>query len=278
MKTKWKFSFETVDFIFEKETIFRGNFDKKAVSQSMAESEEKFEFELNIVPDIEKRFPAATQTGNMFIIIPYNYEEGKDFIKFLAHLICQRISFDFGQMKIHTGFIMCERLPETPEEKELIGDAPFAVQMCLQEVVPSAKFDSSLFINQSAKTMDCRLIEQHNAARHNVNPVDKFLGLFKIIESLFGPQNKKTTLEDALLTSTKLYNTFKEISSFDDPATYEEEYKTFVKRIVNGRHKCAHMKLKKDFGYWSSDPRVKDEIEPYIQTLEIITYYAIQNV
>jgi len=52
MKTKWQFFFETADFHFEKETIFKGSFDKKAVSHSFAESDEKFEFELNIVPDI----------------------------------------------------------------------------------------------------------------------------------------------------------------------------------------------------------------------------------
>lgn len=278
MKTKWKFFFETVDFIFEKETIFKGNFDKNSVSQGLAENEEKFEFELSIVPDVEKKFPSATQTGTMFITIPYNYEEGKDFIKFLAHLISQRISFDFGQMKIHTGMIMCERLPETPEEKELIGDAPFAVEMHLQEVVPSEKFDSHLFINQSAKSMDCRLIEQHNIARHNINLVEKYLGFFKIIESLFGPQNKKISLEDALLSSADLYNIFKEVFVYDSPTIYEGEYKKFIKRLVSGRHRCAHMKLKKDFGYWYSDPRIKDEIQPYLQPLEMITYFAIQNV
>jgi len=38
------------------------------------------------------------------------------------------------------------------------------------------------------------------------------------------------------------------------------------------------MKLKKDFGYWATDPRVKDEIEPYLQVLEALTYYAIRGV
>jgi hypothetical protein len=278
MKTKWQFFFETADFHFEKETVFKGNFDKKAVSQSFAEIDEKFEFELNIVPDIEKKIPSATQTGTMFITIPFNYEEGKDFIKFLAHLISQRIAFNFGQIKIHSGLLMCERIPETPEEKELIGDKPFAAEMHLQEVLPSTKFDSTLFINQSAKSMDYRLIEQHNIARHNINPVEKYLGFCKVIESMFGPQDRKTTLEDALLSNPNLYNIFKKVFIYDNPTIYAEEYKKFIKKIVNGRHKCAHMKLSNDFGYWSSDPRVKDEIEPYLQALEMITYYAIQNV
>jgi hypothetical protein len=278
MKTKWQFFFETKDFVFEKEHRFRGSMPKGAVSGRSTEGEEKIEFEMSIVPGKERKRPSAEQTGIMYITIPYNYEGGKEVIKGLAYLLSQRISFDFGELKLNTGMIMCERFPETPEEKELVGDAPFAAEVHLEEVVPPPTFDAKRLIDQSAVTMDTRLVAQHNSARKNPNPIEKFLGFFKIIETLFVPHNKNVSLQDALLSNEDLYNLFTKVIRYDNPQLYEKEYKRFIFRIVSGRHRCAHMRLKKDFGYWASDPRVKDEIEPQLQTLEVLTYHAIRGV
>lgn len=278
MKTKWQFFFETKDFFFEKEHKFRGSMPKAAISNSSTENEEKVEFEMSIVPDKERKRPTAEQTGTMYITIPYNYEEGKDVVKGLAYLLSQKISFDFGKMKLHTGMIACERLPETPEEKELVGDAPFAVEMRMVEVVTPPKFDAQQLIDQSAITMDTRLVSQYNSAKETQNPIEKFLGFFKIIETLFIPHNKRVKLQDALLLNRDFYDLFTKVLHYDSSEQYEEEYKKFVTQIVNGRHRCAHMKLKKDFGYWATDPRVKDEIEQHLQVLEVLTYYAIRGV
>jgi len=48
--------------------------------------------------------------------------------------------------------------------------------------------------------------------------------------------------------------------------------------LSTGDTNALIMKLKKDFGYWAGDPRVKNEIEPYLQALEALTYYAIRGV
>lgn len=278
MKTKWKFLFETKDFLFEKEHKFRGSILEAAISNCSTDNQEKMEFEMNIVPDKEPKYPTAEQTGTMYITIPYNYEEAKDMAKALAHLLSEKISFDFGEMRLHTGMIMCERLPETPEEKEIVGDAPFAVEMHMEEVVTPPKFDAEQLTAQSAITMDTRLISQHNAAKRTPNPIEKFLGFFKIIETLFVPHNKKVSLQDALLSNKDFFNLFAKVLRHDSPEQCKKEYETFVTQIVNGRHKCAHMKLKKDFGYWATDPRVRNEIEPHLQVIEVLTYYAIRGV
>ncbi len=278
MKTKWQFFFETNDFVFEKEHKFRGSVPNGAVSRTPEESEEKIEFEMSIIPDKEQKHPAAEQTGIMNIMIPYNYEQGREIVKGIAYLLAQRISFDFGEMKLNTGMIMCERLPETPEEKELVGDAPFAVEMHLEEVVPPPSFDAKKLSDQSAITMDTRLVAQHNSARKNPNPIEKFLGFFKIIETLFVPHDKKEPLQDALMANRNFYDVFTKVLRYDSPELYQEEYKKFITRIVSGRHRCAHMRLKKNFGYWARDQRLKDEIEPYLDVLEALTYYAIRGI
>ena len=278
MKTKWQFFFEIKGFFFEKEHKFRGSIPKPAVSSIAADSEEKMEFEMSIVPDKEQKHPTAEQTGTMYVTIPYNYEEGKDMAKALAYLLSEKISFDFGEMKLHTGMIACERLPETPEEKELVGDAPFAVEMHMEEVGMPPKFDAEQLITQSGITMDTRLISQHNAAKRTSNPIEKFLGFFKIVETLFVPHGKRISAKDALLGNTKFYKLFTKVLRYDSPEQYIEEFRKFVTQIVDGRHRCAHMRLEKDFGYWASDPRIKTEIEPYLQVLEVLTYYAIRGV
>jgi hypothetical protein len=243
MKTKWQFFFDTKDFFFEEEHKFRGSIPRAAFTNGSAEREERMEFEMSIVPDAERKRPTAEQTGTMNITVPCNYEEGKDVVKALAYLLSERISFDFGELKLLTGMILCERLPETSEERELVGYAPFAVEMSMVEVVTPPKFDAE-----------------------------------QLIATLFIPYDKREPLQDALLSNKDFYKLFTNVLRHDSPEQQEKEYKKFVTQIVNGRHRCAHMKLKKDFGYWATDPRVKDEIEPHLHVLEVLTYYAIRGV
>ena len=80
MKTKWEFSFETKNFIFEKEHKFLGSISKAAILGGSKESEEGVEFEMSIDPDKEQKHPTAKQTGNMYITVPLDHEEGKDAI------------------------------------------------------------------------------------------------------------------------------------------------------------------------------------------------------
>lgn len=276
MKTKWQFFLET-DFLFDREYKFRGSIPKDAVTSTGKKTNEQIEFNMSIVPDKEQKHPTAEQTGIMYITIPFTYEEGREVVKGMAYLLSERISFDFGKMKIHTGLILCERIPETPEEAEQIGDAPFAAEMTLEEVVSPPTFDAKKLSDQSLINMDTRLVAQHNAAREHKNPIEKFLGFFKIIETLYGPHSDKIKFKDALVHNADLFNLFRKAFQFETAEDYKREYAMFIEKIVKGRHRCAHMRLKKDFGYWSSDPRVKTEIEPYIGALEALTYYAIRG-
>lgn len=278
MKTKWQFFFETSDFIFEKEHKFRGSISKGAVSKAGVNDDEKIEFEMIIAPDKEQKLLNAEQTGIMYLTIPYNYEEGKEIVKGIAYLLLQRISFDFGEMKLHMGMIMCERLPETPEEVELVGDKPFAAEMTVEEVVPPPTFDAKKLSDQSSINMDTRLVVQHNAARKSKNPIEKFLGFFKILETIYGPHSNKVSLKDAFLESKPFNDLFNKVFRYESAERYEQEFVSFTDNIVKVRHRCAHMRLKKDFGYWANDPKVKEEIEPCLGALEALTYYAIRGI
>lgn len=276
MKTKWQYFFETIDFLFEKEHKFIGKIAKKAVSDVSEESEENIEFEMEIVPEYQRINNNTKQTGILYVTIPYNYEEGKELINGIIFAITQKISFDFGEIKLKTGMIVCERLPETPEEKELVGDAPYAVTVNLVEVTATPKFDSKRFAERSNLRLNMGLVAQHNESRKSQNQIEAFLGFFKILESQFQPQHKRQSLQESLETNGKLFKIYSRTFEFDSEEHAEKSFKKFIKSIVHARHRCAHLKIDKNFGYLPADPKIKEEIEPFLLQLEILTYETIQ--
>ena len=278
MKTKWKFAFETTDFIFAEQHNFKGTVPRGSVSSSPHDADHPIEFDLSILPDNQRRNGAVEQTGILYITIPYNYEEGKEIIKGLAYQIVQRISFDFGNMNLHSGMIICERLPETAEERKLVGENIFAAEMSLVEVAERVVFDPKIIMAQSRISMDSRLVAQYNGAKECVNSVDRFLGFFKIIETLFGPHKPKVSLRDAFLENNSFHDLFAKVFKFESQEQCDKEFRLFVVTIVDGRNKCAHMRLRKDFGYWASDPRIKNEVEPLARKLDLISYYAVRGI
>lgn len=276
MKSKWQFDFETKDFIFNKEHKFKGSAQMTAVSNELTGDVEVMEFELNIVPDKELKRPTALQTGIMYITVPGDYNETKNMARTLAYSFSQRISLEFGKVEVLNGIIVCERIPETPEEINMVGDKTFALEFALEEVGAMPTFDAQKFIEQSAKPLDTRLVSQYNVAMQALNPVEKFLGLFKIIETLF-VRKKRVGFKDAFLSNMDLFDLFVRVFHFDDAKQSKVKYEEFINRIVSGRHKCAHMKLRNGFGYWAHDPKIRDEISPTLYSLEILAFSAIHG-
>lgn len=249
---------------------------RKAVSNAPNDCEENIDFEMSIEPDKEPTNKNSKQTGSIYITIPYNFDTGKELINAFAFLLTQKISFDFGEMKVHTGMIMCEHLPETPEEKEQLGDRPYSAIVNLVEVVDPPKFDPKIFAERSNRAMDLKLVAQYNESRRSQNQIEKFLGFFKILESQFPPQNKKQTLQQSLETNDRLFKIYSKTFEFDSEQHAENAFKEFVKAIVHVRHRCAHLKTYKNYGYLPADPKTKQEIEPLLTRLEILTYETIR--
>ena len=276
MKTKWQYFFETNDFIFEKEHKFIGSIPRNAVTNIAEETEEKIDFEMDIVPDKKRVHQNSKQTGILFITIPYNYEEGREVINTFLYLLTQMISFDFGEIRVNGGMIMCERLPETPEEREQVGDAPYAVAINFVEAPTTRKFDPKKFTDRSNLALDIRLVAQHNESRKSQNEIEKFLGFFKILESQFPPQHKKQSLQQCLETNNKLYMVYAKAFKFASEEKAAISFKEFIKSIVHARHRCAHLKIDKNFGYLPADPKIKEEIVSFLLQLEILTYETIQ--
>ena len=270
MKTEWQFFFETNDFTFEKNLTFKGKIAKKE------EENTKIDYKCQIIPDANKFIPTATQTGKVFITLPLRHDEAKQPAYYLASYISQKITFEFGEFKLHGGMVACKNIPETPVEEMEVGDAPYSVEAIFEEAVDPINFKPSAFEKISNLPVDIDLVSQHNSATKASNPIDKFMGYFKILESQFPPASKKQKLRESFFESKILYDVFVNAFKFKNNEDPYQEFVSFIETIVRTRHRCSHLKKHSNFGYLPTDPKVKTEVEPFLQPLDILTYETIK--
>lgn len=272
MKTEWQYFFEAKDLFFKKEYkyICTINGDKHPSDAFSGE----FEFEIKITPD-EKQKDPAHQTGEVRITLPLSYDKAEPIVHELLYHFAQKVSFDSGgHFYINTGMMMGTYIPETPEEEEEIGENKHFAALHLIEAVSPTQFDSKSLEETSKKPLDMALVSQHNVAKASNNSVERFLGFFKIIESQF---HKEKSLRECLESNKDLLAIFKNTFEFETEEKASNAYIDFIKRIVHARHRCAHLKLSKNFGYAPIDHKIKEEVEPYLEALEILTSEIIKQ-
>lgn len=279
MKTEWWFRFETKGLFFEKEHKYMGA-TNDAVSIEGFDTPQKISFDFRIVPDTDKenKPPDVDQSGTLYITLPLPYDEKAKSIAFtLAHMIAEKISFDSGEVRILGGAFFGKRLAETPEEEKEIGDAAYFAEMHIIEVATPPAFDSKSFADKSNARLDMGLVSQHNASKRSQNPVDKFLGFFKILESQYTSTQKKQNLKECLANNEDLFKVFMGTFKFESIEQARNSYVEFIEAIVHARHRCAHLKANKDFGYVPVDPRIEEEVKPFLGPIEALTYEVIMN-
>lgn len=258
LKTEWQFRFEAVDFHFEKEHKYKGSSEQSVDFGNGPIG--RLEFEARIEPDNERNCPPGVeQVGTLYITLGYGVEEAKPIAYWIAQYMTHQISFRSGRFRINYGFVTCKRIAETEEEENDVGDKVYSVELQLEEVIPTPAFDSEKFQENALTPIDMRLLSQFNDAAADENPIKQFLGFFRILESLFSGTNKET-LKDAFKKSEKLRRNFEHLFS-------EGEFEDFVDEVVDIRHRCAHLKLEKSFGYAPIDPKIDEEVRPYLGAL-----------
>jgi hypothetical protein len=275
MKTIWFFYFNTEGVVFKLNYKFRGTIKKSDLFSAFVGESDEVQYEFTIEPDFGDQGGRLEQRGKLNITISDNYEGGKLYIKNLAAFLAQQISFNYGHFSLQGGMLACKRIPETPEEEAFIGDAPYAVEMCFEEVLPQPEFDPAHFAEQSKKPINIGLVTQFNSAKAAKNPVDQFLGYSKIIEAVF--MTRKSGLESALKSNPDFFALFCMVFYFESPATARLEFENFVAKMVNGRHNCAHLKPMNYFGYLPNDSRLGSDIIPLLPMLEQLAFHAVSR-
>lgn len=276
MKSQWEFFFESTGVRFERVHKFNAQIMKEhAVAFGLPAQE--FNAEIRIEPDESSYNPAAEQTGKVKIVLPGNKEQTRNLALWFSRRVGQQISFSQGEMKILYGLILGEHLPDTAEEATQLGDTPFFAEAHLVEALPTPAFDGAALGKVSAHP----LIEQFNAANKADNPIDRFLGLFRILEDLYGPTSKTVTLAAALKASNELFLIAKkhiEMTANNKPSELNQnDFNEIVSKLVKTRHQCAHLRSSKGFGITHGDPRARAEVEPLANLLRLLTSDAIQE-
>lgn len=267
MKTEWQFPFDVSGFRFDTERRFGGVARRNA---SSVKDLGDLQFEVRISPDSSEPSPGYDQSGFIFIVLPMVGEEANAAAHQLAHMLAEKLSFQGGHFKIHGGFVMSKRIPETSDEEAEVGDTPYSLIMHAVEVIDPPVFDVKAFAATSAHPTDLRLLAQYNEACREKSVIGRFLGLFRIVENRVLSESPKLRLKDAIRASTKLRAEFLE-------SVKGVEFDTFVNSIVETRHECAHLKLEENFGYFPSDPRLESEVRPLLSQLQILARSCVED-
>lgn len=268
MKSEWEFYFEARDFRFEREHKFRAELNTTVKLGDRAP--ELVEPYVRIVPDESEPPPGVEQIGSLYVLLPGSKTDTRDFALLVAKLVADRITFQQGDFRIRHGFFSCKRIPETPEEEAEFGDQLWSVELHLEEVIPVPAFDSTQLAKTPQDQHHVALIAQFNDAKRDERPISQFLGFFKILESAFHG-HKKTSLTEALLQDPVFRKIFNHVVS---GGIVEEA----VSKLVEVRHKCAHLKLSKGFGYAPIDPAVETEVKPLIPLVQALAHFTISGV
>ncbi|MBA3239915.1 MAG: hypothetical protein H0T60_01650 [Acidobacteria bacterium] len=281
MRARWDFHIECTGVRFERVHNYEAQITKEHAKE-FGLPEEPFNALITIEPDEKSYDPLIEQTGHLRITTPGNNEATKDLAFWLARRVAQQITFSQGEMKINYGLILGEHLPDTPEEAEQLGDRSFFGQANLIEVRPAPTFDGSFLHNVSSSP----LIPQFNAADSAANPIDRFLGMFKILEDLYGPPSKKVQkgkrvfLADSLKASSELLQLTQQHLHITENGTdrqlTKDDFFRLIDKLVKMRHECAHLRTSENFGITHGDPRVLTEVEPLTNLLRGLTLEIVR--
>lgn len=279
MKSKWVFRFKCKGFRFDSIQNFGGYVDREATVNSDL-SPENPDFLLTFEPDAETEMPGSEQTGKLIIVLSGDVEATKEMAYWIADHASEYISFFNGELKISYGYIAGELLPETPEEEEQLGEHRHFREVRLIQHPPPRVFDGSSFQRMTIDSATNSKLQQFNIALNANNPIDQFLGLFRIIEDFYDASSKAKKLADRLKASSELIGiACKHLKIIENdiprPLTQDDSFR-LIEELVSIRHQCAHLRTSVGFGIPHGDPKVGDKVSPLIGPLRILAFEAIR--
>lgn len=268
MKSEWEFQFEARGFRFEREYKYTANPDGPIrLGDRPAES---IECLVRIVPRDTEPPPYVDQVGSLFILLPYSYAETRNFALYVARMVADRITFQQGDFRIVSGLIACKRIAETPEEQEDFGDKLYNIEARLIEVIQPPAFDSASLMDTPATPHSLALMSQFNDTKRDGSAIRQFLGYFRILESIYHTTVERTTLKQVLIESSELREIHSSLANIGS-------YDALISELVEVRHKCAHLKLSKGFGYVPIDPTIEREVRPHLSLLAALVSCSIMR-
>ena len=277
MKTRWDFFFEAKGLKFERKHAYEVRASEEQLrTMKLPLGGDPVRF--TIEPDDEPYNPELTQTGKVTITLPLDVEEAKSYAYSLSSVLAQQVAFNHrGEFKVVYGLVTGERLPENDDEARAVGDTPYFGEARLVEVDDSVE----VFDGASMTTLKGNpLLQQFNVAVRDENPIDRYLGLFKILEGVYAPRGIPPSLAAQMKASNVLFEIAKRrVTAVSGPATDAEkkaEFDTLVARMVDARNQCAHLRTEADFGFTHGSQRAARALEPLVQIVTVLAQESIR--
>jgi hypothetical protein len=211
-----------------------------------------------IVPKISAAQVRGVSIGELHIELPGNVEQTKPLAIQISRTISEQITFSQGRFKVDYALMCCKRIPETDDESSIVGDSPYWVHASFQEALEPPVFNPMIISGSSMSPETLSLVAQFNETYQDKSPIRQYLGYFRIVESVYHSPYPNLSLESALTQSDILRQAY---SLFNRAETYNDA----IKRMIQVRHKCAHLKLPRGFGFTPLDPAVETEVRPLLQ-------------
>jgi len=279
MKSKWIFRFECKRFRFDGVQNFGGYIDRDATVSSELVPENP-DFLLNIEPDAETKVPRVEQTGKLSIVLSGDMEQTKEMACWIADHASEYISFFNGELRISYGYIAGEHLPETLEEEQQLGERRHFRIVTLVQDAPPHTFDGTSFQRITIDSASNPQLQQFNTALNSTNPIDQFLGLFRIIEYFYDASSTNKKLANRLKASSELLGIACKYLKVTEngvsrPLKRNDSFR-LIDELVSVRHQCAHLRGSVGFGIPHGDPKVREKVSPLIAPLRRLAFEAIR--
>ena len=263
MKSEWKFPFRAKGFRMDKTKTFRCSLH----SQDATSQYDGTEIIVRVIPSFtDKGLPSESQSGLMEIQLPFDDDNAKELAQHCAWVLSQHLTYQLGEIIVFPSAYLKKMVPETEEEERFVADKPYSAGMHLVEHMSAPIFSGESFQSTATSPRQLQLIAQFNETSNSNSPIVLFLGYFRIVESVVLTGNPKGNLKAAMKCN-------KELKAWPGRGS---NFEKFVDKIVEARHRCAHLKLDNEFGYTPTDSRIHTELNPLIPALEDMARYCIK--
>lgn len=281
MKTKFTFTVELghTELNERAEVTFATN-GEIAVSEGKAIVPLHVEgFDVSIALEPETREPRAGEWGKLHITVNGTPEKLWPFAERVAAQTVEMLAFYYDGMRLLGGMVFAERIPENEEERAAIGDKAHAARANFIEADPPRRFNRE-HLRSLPFSLDLgRILRQFAAARASDNPIDAYLNMFKVVETLY--HRGKLKARDALDRSDEfkrlLRQSFQTVVDGKPQEPTDHDVAGMIGRLVEVRDNCAHLREHNAFGYAPGDPEVQRRVEPLYEILSDTARAAIQE-
>lgn len=215
------------------------------------------------------------------IELPGRPERYQPLAQQLASEFVEKLAFFYPGLRIEGGCSEAERIPENDDEANEIGDKRHVVSVSLREVdgnIPFSREHMRLLPFMSG--LD-RVIRQYTFAEAARNPIDGYLGMFKVIETLYyqGNLHAIEVLKGAQELREVLRTSYRTRRSDDEPWVEPDEQSidSMITDMVKMRDQCAHLRGHNAFGYAPGDAAAFQEVEPLLRIVHWAAREAIRR-